>query len=495
MRRGALAVLAALVLAGCTPTPPSPTPTPTATTSPSPVHHFTVGTTDKITTTDPAAAVQPADQAFAYNVFQRLMSVEPVTGKLVPDAAQDCLFASPTVYECHLRKDLRFHNGEALTSADVRFSILRALRLGVAGSSVTALRSLATVETRGDDVVRFNLRWSDTEFGFALTSPATSILPTLSYDSDREQDPDQPIVGSGPYVAEHEEGPSRTFVRFDKYQGPTLGQLDTVVLRRYKDSAALEDAMGKGEVDVVWRGLSDAAEKRLADQASANSDHRTDAGFVAAVAPHAVLRTVRWDPRSGHRLDGNLRQAVAAALQEDRTLDSLIPPGGPGHTAAFPLGGSPSPSPTAPKDRVTLTMAFNPNLASEADFARRVRERLESSLPVSVRLVPEPATADLHVGPSGSWVGQPLGYLLDYLAQPLPGSLTKLLDLEQRYRAVSEKDQRDVALVEIQKQAAADLTVVPIEAVDQTVYLGRGVQLSQPVMGPGWQLLFSVMHR
>lgn len=493
MRRAAATALAVVLLTGCRPTPGPSSSRPS--TSPSPVREFTVATTDRVTTTDPAAAVLPADQAYAYNVFQRLMTVEPEHGKLVPDAASDCKFASATVYECRLRENLRFHDGTPVEAEDVRFSVLRALRLDVPGSSVGALSSLARVETSGRDTVRFVLRWSDREFGHVLTGPALSIVPRRTYDADRLRALDEPVVGSGAYRAGSVTADTRTFLRFTDYQGISGGQLESVVVQRYADSGALEDAMGRREVDVVWRGLSEAAEQRLADQADQHEDRTTDAGFTAVRQGKCVVHALRWDPRSSHRLDAPLRAAIAAALQEDRTLDSLLLPGQPGHVAAFPLGGRPSPAPAPPAARITLTMGYDPDVATEAELARRVRDRLETQLGLSVRLVAEPATADLHVGPTSSWLVLPAGQLLDYLASPLPGSAAKLAQLDQRYRTIADPQERDVALSEIQKQAAADLTVVPVAAGDATVYLARGTERSDPLAGPGWQPLFSVLHR
>ena len=83
----------------------------------------------------------------ALNVFQRLMTADPGESVLKPDAARDCVFTSPTTYTCTLNEELAFHNGHPLTSSDVKFSIERATRLNVAGSSASLLSSLRRIET------------------------------------------------------------------------------------------------------------------------------------------------------------------------------------------------------------------------------------------------------------------------------------------------------------------------------------------------------------
>ena len=48
-----------------------------------------------------------------------------------------------------------------------------------------------------------------------------------------------------------------------------------------------------------------------------------------------------------------MRQAIATALQGDRTLDSVVPPGIPGHVTSFPVGGKATPRITW-KNRITV---------------------------------------------------------------------------------------------------------------------------------------------
>ena len=105
--------------------------------------------TDAIRQTDPAAITDAASAMISLNVFQRLMTAPPGESVLKPDAAKDCLFTSTTTYTCTLNKGLHFSNGHPLTSSDVKFSIQRATRLAVPGSSAGLLSSLRRIETPG----------------------------------------------------------------------------------------------------------------------------------------------------------------------------------------------------------------------------------------------------------------------------------------------------------------------------------------------------------
>ena len=68
-----------------------------------------------------------------------------------------------------------------------------------------------------------------------------------------------------------------------------------------------------------------------------------------------------WSPTSRMRSNKALRQAIAVALQGDRTSDSIVPTGVEGHTAAFPLGGKAKPKVTW-KSRIKLTLGYDASM-------------------------------------------------------------------------------------------------------------------------------------
>src|SRR5215217_6522186 len=273
-----LAVAAVLLLLTACRTPgEQPVPTPTSAPTPRP---FTVMSTEQIRVTDPAAITDAASTVLALNVFQRLMTADPGGSVLKPDAARDCLFTTATSYTCTLNDDLAFHNGHPLTSSDVKFSIERAYRLNVPGSSTPALSSLRRVQTPDEKTVRFVLSRPDTQFGWALASPAASIVDEEVYDTDRVRDPNDSIIGSGPFLVTKYTGNQLQLSRYDAYVGRNPARLPALVYRSVADSPTIEDAMTRGTVDVVWRGLDTAAVTRLNQQVRLSTDHVTVSGFT-----------------------------------------------------------------------------------------------------------------------------------------------------------------------------------------------------------------------
>jgi peptide/nickel transport system substrate-binding protein len=475
-----------LLFAGCRTPGERPAPTPTASSTPRP---FTVMSTDQIRVTDPAAITDAASTVLALNVFQRLMTADPGSSVLKPDAARDCLFTSATSYTCTLNEDLAFHNGHPLTSSDVKFSIERAYRLKVPGSSAAALSSYRRIETPDEKTVRFVLSRPDTQFGWALASPAASIVDEEVYDADRVRDPNDPIIGSGPFQVTKYTGSQLQLSRYDAYVGRNPARLPALVYRSVADSPSIEDAMARGAVDVVWRGLDTAAVTRFSQQVQQSSDHLTVSGFTQGVLGGARVLQLAWSPDSRMRSNKGLRQAVAVALQGDRTSDSIVPNGVEGHAAAFPLGGKAKPKVTW-KSRINLTLGFDSSMPNAQDLAMQIRNRLENTGGLSVQLRPGDPNADLNLVDRKAWTSTALAWLQPYLDAPLPGVGSTVKTIETEFRATTDRATANRLLGELQKQSAVDLTMLPISQSDEHFYVRRGVEMSGGSFGPGWQLGF-----
>lgn len=482
--RGAIcAVAASLVLGACTGPGLTPTPTPT----PTPHQDFVVTTTERPGAYDPAAATTSADAVVALNVFSRLMVVHPQDASLKPDLATDCLYTSATTYACDLPEGLTFHNGHALTASDVKFSIERAYRLGVNGGSALLLDALERIDVVDDRKVQFVLKWADTQFGYALATPAASIVDEELYDPDVARPMSAQPVGSGPYrlvtMGEDQLG----FERFFDYRGATGGALDVIRLAFVADSAGAEAAIAAGDTDAVWRSLTDAAVARLTPAADPDDDRAAAEGFSRWPMPRVRVQRLVWNAASAFRESADLRNVVALALQADRTMTSLVPPTVTGAVDAFGVGGTPAVTPLGGQ-RVRMTLSYTSSAPGQADLARLLRDRIEAVGGLSVQLLPDAADADLLLTDRPAWVNTAFGWLQVYVDATLPGSRDKIDDLDRRARETTDAATRAALLAEIQYQAAADLTVLPLSNAPETLFVAPGVRLEGQPFGPGYQL-------
>ena len=116
-----------------------------------------VGTTDSLTTLDPAGSYDNGSFHVQTQVFSFLMSFEPGGATLAPDAAESCDFTSDTVYTCTLKDGLTFANGNALTAESVKFSFERQLAIADPNGPSSLLANLASVAAPDAQTVEFTL--------------------------------------------------------------------------------------------------------------------------------------------------------------------------------------------------------------------------------------------------------------------------------------------------------------------------------------------------
>src|SRR3954451_9759579 len=165
---------------------------------------LTIGTTDKITTLDPAGSYDNGSFTVMKQVYPFLMNTAPGSPDVKPDIAASADFTSPTDYTVTLKPGLTFVNGHDLTSSDVKFSIDRILKINDPNGPAALLANLAGVDAPDDTTVVFHLKTGhDQTVPQILSSPPGPIgdedvvsAPALA--------PDQEIVGgkafAGPYT-------------------------------------------------------------------------------------------------------------------------------------------------------------------------------------------------------------------------------------------------------------------------------------------------------
>jgi len=128
-----------------------------------------VGTTDDVTSLDPAGAYDAGSWALFSNVFQSLLTFEPGGSSPVPDAAKHCAFAGSGLrtYRCELRDDLTFPSGRPMTARDVKFSFDRVKRINSEVGPASLFSTLGSVDADGLTVT-FHLSSPDATFPFVL---------------------------------------------------------------------------------------------------------------------------------------------------------------------------------------------------------------------------------------------------------------------------------------------------------------------------------------
>lgn len=221
-----------------------------------------VGTTDKVTTLDPAGSYDNGSLAVQTQVFPYLVNTDYNSTDVVPDLAESAEFTAPNEYTVTLPAGLKWANGHDLTSSDVKFSFDRNLAIADPNGASSLLYNLDSVETPDDTTVVFKLKTdNDQVFPFILTSFPGAIVDEEVFSADAIT-PDQDIVDAdafgGPYtITSWDFNQAVEFAANDAYQGlldaPVNGG---VVLQYFAESSNLKLAVQQGDVDVAYRSLS-----------------------------------------------------------------------------------------------------------------------------------------------------------------------------------------------------------------------------------------------
>ena len=223
---------------------------------------LTIGTSDKITTIDPAGSYDNGSFAVMNQVFPFLMNTDFGSPDVEPDIAESAEFTSPTQYTVRLKTGLTFANGNELTSSDVKFTFDRMVAINDPNGPAALLANLASVDAPDDTTVVFNLEsGNDQTFPQVLSSPVGPIVDEDVF-SATELTPDQEIVNgnafAGPYtITNYDLNNLISYEANPDYQG-LLGAPKTaqVNVRYYADSSNLKLDIEEGNIDVAFRSLS-----------------------------------------------------------------------------------------------------------------------------------------------------------------------------------------------------------------------------------------------
>jgi peptide/nickel transport system substrate-binding protein len=230
------------------------------------------------------------------------------------------------VYDFTLRKGVKFHNGDTLTSEDVKFSFER-----YRGTAAKTLKDrVAAVETPDPLHVRFRLKnpWPDFMTFYTAASGAGWITPKKYVEKVGDEGYKKAPVGAGPYkFVSFTPGIELVMEAFDGYwrKAPAVKRL---VFRVVPDESTRLAALKRGEVDVVYSIRGELAEEM----------QRTPGLTLKPTviqAPQWVSMLDQWDPKSPWhdrrvRLAANLavdRKGInqAITLGHSRLTYSIIP--------------------------------------------------------------------------------------------------------------------------------------------------------------------------
>ncbi|MEU3857479.1 ABC transporter substrate-binding protein [Streptomyces sp. NPDC028722] len=300
-----------------------------------------MGMSDDVLATDPASGYDPGSWLLFDNVFQSLLSFTKGATEPGPELAKQCRFTDTRamVYRCELKDGLKFSNGDPLTSADVKFSFERILKIDDPAGPAIMFPMLGTIAAPDAKTVVFHLKVPDATFPSKVASGAGSIVDHRQYDANGLRT-DHKAVGSGPYELDSFDKEQAVFSVNDNYKGTVRVKNSGVTLKFFHgDRTALKQSLLDGGIDIAYRGLS-ASDIAGLDQQKDDKGVDVIEGTSAEVQ-HLVFNMK--DPVAGKL---GVRRAMAYLVDRDALianvyqgtatpLYSIIPAGIAGHDTAF----------------------------------------------------------------------------------------------------------------------------------------------------------------
>ncbi|MGL5721049.1 MAG: ABC transporter substrate-binding protein [Brevinema sp.] len=206
-----------------------------------------VGVPMEAVSLDPFASRDNPSSWVRGNIFDRLIERDE-QGEFSPSLATEWKYVSPTVFELKLREGVLFHNGEAFSAKDVKYSLER---LKASPDMFNIGAPIRSVDIVDDYTVRINLNQVFAPFEAYLTHVSVAMMNEKAVIDAGENISAQP-VGTGPYkFVSWNRGQDVTLVRNADYWGGEV-PTENVIFRIIPEGSARTIALETGEVDVIY---------------------------------------------------------------------------------------------------------------------------------------------------------------------------------------------------------------------------------------------------
>lgn len=238
-----------------------------------------------------------------------------------------------TQFTFHLAEGVRWHDGEPMTSADVKFTFENVLLNYHSRTKGGLSGILESIDTPDDHTVVFNFTQPYAALLQRLNSTEAPILPKHIYegvDDVQTADANLSPVGTGPFkLVSYEIDHEITLVRNDDYFKEGLPYVDRVVFRVIPDQNTQVLALEEGEVDYIWRVPGGEIERLSGDDAITlhNVNSGPGGGFCIPTLTFNSDREIFSDIR--------VRQAIAHAVNRDQMVAQVL--FGQGRVATGPI--------------------------------------------------------------------------------------------------------------------------------------------------------------
>lgn len=273
-----------------------------------------VGMTGDPATYNPDFQADGYLQPIAENIFNRLVKITNEQ-KIVPDLAKSYEISEDgKEITFHLNENVKWHDGEAFSSADVKFTFDTIISQN--GQLAGSLTSVEEITAPDDNTVVFKLKNNDSSLLGYLAWDACYIIPKHVYEGSDwgTNSANQNPIGTGPFkFVKHEKGVSVTLERFDDYWGD-VAYLDKVIFSIIPDANTAVQALYNNELDVL------GIEPPLSEIQRFQSDSNLKIGKQYWPSRYYVFFNVKDSMFANEKL----RQAVSLGIDKDDIIKKAL---------------------------------------------------------------------------------------------------------------------------------------------------------------------------
>ncbi len=229
--------------------------------------------------------------------------------QLQPWLAERWEVPNPTTYIFHLRSGVRFHNGQPVTSRDVKWTFDSLLQAKIRSTKSAAYRYVDHLDAPDDATVIFHLKEPYSALLWNLSDGAIGIVPYGSLD-ELAQRP----IGSGPFrFVSAAQDKEVVLERNNDYWGnkPKIERVHFTVIPD-ETTRALE--LRKGSADVAINAFSADPLRALQQDPRLAIEH----------APGTVYSYLAFNLQDPRLKDARIRRAIAYAIDRRPIVEYLL---------------------------------------------------------------------------------------------------------------------------------------------------------------------------
>jgi peptide/nickel transport system substrate-binding protein len=256
---------------------------------------------------DPRVGIDAQSERIDELIFDALLTRDEHLS-VQPGLAEKWEIPDPQTYIFHLHRGVRFHDGQPLTSRDVKWTFDSMLQGKIRSTKTSAYRYVDRIETPDDFTVVFHLKESYAALLWNLSEGAIGIVPygTLAEMTRKP-------IGSGPFKFVSAEPDKEVILeRNDNYWGPKA-RLSRVRLAVVPDPTTRALELRKGSADLAINAF--AADTVVALESQPN--------LQIERGPGTILSYMGFNTRDPVLGDVRVRQAFACAIDRRPILQYI----------------------------------------------------------------------------------------------------------------------------------------------------------------------------